>query len=132
MNVDQNVEQCVIMVIEDNPDNMDLVTEILEDEGYVVEGFDRVKPGLERLKAGGIDLVLMDVSLPDMNGLEATRIIKADDALKNIPVLALTAHAMANDERTCLAAGCDAYLTKPIDDDLLLQRISYFLEVKHA
>jgi len=122
----------VIMVIEDNPDNMDLVTEILEDEDYVVEGFDRAKPGLERLKAGGIDLVLMDVSLPDMNGLDATRIIKADDALKNIPVLALTAHAMANDERTCLAAGCDAYLTKPIDDDLLLQRISHFLEVNDA
>jgi len=84
------------------------------------------------LQSGGIDLILMDVSLPDMNGLDATRIIKKDDALKHIPVLALTAHAMANDERTCLEAGCDAYLTKPIDDDLLLQRISDYLEVKHA
>jgi len=127
-----SVVKRVIMVIEDNPDNMDLVTEILEDEDYSVEGFDRAKPGLERLQAGGIDLILMDVSLPDMNGLDATRLIKQDDALKHIPVLALTAHAMANDERTCLAAGCDAYLTKPIDDDLLLQRISFFLEVKHA
>jgi len=122
----------VIMVIEDNPDNMDLVTEILEDEDYTVEGFDRAGAGLERLQSGGIDLVLMDVSLPDMNGLDATRIIKKDDALKHIPVLALTAHAMANDERTCLEAGCDAYLTKPIDDELLLQRISYFLETFHA
>jgi len=122
----------IIMVIEDNPDNMDLVTEILEDEDYSVEGFDRAKAGLERLKSGGIDLVLMDVSLPDMNGLDATRIIKQNDALKHIPVLALTAHAMANDERACLNAGCDAYLTKPIDDDLLLQRISHFLEVNHA
>jgi len=122
----------VIMVIEDNPDNMDLVTEILEDEDYTVECFDRADAGLERLQSGGIDLVLMDVSLPDMNGLDATRIIKKDDALKHIPVLALTAHAMANDERTCLEAGCDAYLTKPIDDDLLLQRISYFLEAFHA
>jgi len=122
----------VIMVIEDNPDNMDLVTEILEDEDYTVEGFDRAGTGLERLQSGGIDLILMDVSLPDMNGLDATRIIKKDDALKHIPVLALTAHAMANDERTCLDAGCDAYLTKPIDDDLLLQRIIYFLEVKLA
>jgi len=127
-----SVVKRVIMVIEDNPDNMDLVTEILEDEDYSVEGFDRAKPGLERLQTGGIDLILMDVSLPDMNGLDATRLIKQDDALKDIPVLALTAHAMANDERTCLDAGCDAYLTKPIDDDLLLQRISFFLEVKHA
>jgi len=127
-----NMVKHVIMVIEDNPDNMDLVTEILEDEDYVVEGFDRAKPGLERLQTGGIDLILMDVSLPDMNGLDATRLIKQNDALKDIPVLALTAHAMANDERICLEAGCDAYLTKPIDDDLLLQRISFFLEVNHA
>ncbi len=122
----------VIMVIEDNPDNMDLVTEILEDEDYTVEGFDRARAGLERLQSGGIDLILMDVSLPDMNGLDATRIIKKDEKYKHIPVLALTAHAMAHDERSCLDAGCDAYLTKPIDDDLLLQRISCFLEVNRA
>ncbi|MFQ5519032.1 MAG: response regulator [Mariprofundus sp.] len=127
----------VIMVIEDNPDNMDLVTEILEDEDYSVEGFDRAVAGLERLQAGGIDLILMDVSLPDMNGLEATRLIRQDESVRegerrHIPVLALTAHAMANDERACLDAGCDAYLTKPIDDDLLLQRIAFYLEADHA
>jgi len=121
-----------IMVIEDNPDNMDLVTEILEDEDYTVEGFDRAGTGLKRLKAGGIDLVLMDISLPDMNGLEATRLIRQDESIKDVPVLALTAHAMANDERICLDAGCDAYLTKPIDDELLLQRIAYYLEAGHA
>jgi len=122
----------VILVVEDNPDNMDLVSEILEDEGYEVIGFERAKPAIERLQQGGIDLVLMDISLPDMNGLDATRIIKADDQMKAVPLFALTAHAMANDERLCMDAGCDVYLTKPIDDELLLQRIHHFLEVSHA
>jgi len=122
----------VIMVIEDNPDNMDLVTEILEDEDYTVEGFDRARAGLARLQSGGIDLVLMDISLPDMNGLEATRLIRQDTSMNHLPILALTAHAMVNDERDCLNAGCDAYLTKPIDDALLLQRIAYYLEANHA
>jgi len=121
-----------IMVIEDNPDNMDLVTEILEDEGYHVEGFERAKLGLERLQSAGIDLILMDISLPDMNGLEATRIIKQDPELSHIPIFALTAHAMANDQRMCLEAGCNAYITKPIDDDILLQHIADFLEENHA
>jgi len=116
----------VIMVIEDNPDNMDLVTEILEDENYKVEGFNRARTGLERLKLGNIDLILMDISLPDMNGLDATRLIRQDGSISHIPILALTAHAMINDERLCLDAGCDAYLTKPIDDELLLQRIAYY------
>ncbi|MDQ6992916.1 MAG: response regulator [Mariprofundus sp.] len=122
----------VIMVIEDNPDNMDLVTEILEDEDYTVEGFDRARPALARLQSGGIDLILMDISLPDLNGLEATRLIRQDQRICHIPVLALTAHAMANDERDCLDAGCDAYLTKPIDDEMLLQRIAFYLEANHA
>lgn len=116
-----------ILVVEDNPDNMALMEEILEDANFDIEQAVRAEDGIERLHQGGIDLVLMDVSLPDMDGLEATRIIKADDALRVIPVIGLSAHAMDRDREAALAAGCDEYQTKPIDEKALLQVIDHLL-----
>ena len=116
-----------ILVIEDNPDNMALVEEILEDAGFNIQMAGRAEDGIERLKQGGIDLVLMDVSLPDMDGLAATRIIRADESLKEIPIIGLSAHAMKDDKQAALDAGCNEYQTKPIDENALLKSIHQFL-----
>ena len=115
-----------IVVIEDNPDNMDLIEEILEDAGHTMLKATLAEAGIATLREIGADLVLMDISLPQMSGLEATQIIKADAALRQTPVIALTAHAMDTDRETALAAGCDAYLTKPIDEAALLNTIQRF------
>ncbi|MBE9526326.1 MAG: response regulator [Proteobacteria bacterium] len=116
-----------ILVIEDNPDNMALVCEILEDADYLVQEAMRAEDGITRLKQGGIDLVLMDISLPEMDGMEATRLIKADNILKSIPVIGLSAHAMISDKEAALDAGCDDYQTKPIDEGALLTLIDNYL-----
>lgn len=117
-----------ILVIEDNPDNMALVEEILEDAGFDIQQAGRAEDGIERLHQGGIDLVLMDISLPDMDGLEATRIIRADKTLKMMPIIGLSAHAMKDDKEAALDAGCNEYQTKPIDEEALLQVIKRLLE----
>jgi len=116
-----------ILVIEDNPDNMDLVDEILDDAGLNVIQATRAEDGIERLLQEGIDLVLMDISLPDMDGLEATRFIKNNEKLKTIPIVGLSAHAMKHDKDAALAAGCDDYQTKPIDEEALLLTINRLL-----
>lgn len=116
-----------ILIIEDNRDNMTLLVEILQDAGFDTLQVMRAEDGLECLHRGGIDLVIMDISLPEMDGLEATRIIKADETLKEIPVIGLSAHAMENDRRVALATGCDDYQTKPIDEDELLRIINQLL-----
>ena len=108
-------------------DNLDLVTEILEDEGYNVTGAGCAKDGIRLLGKGGIDLVLMDIGLPDMDGLEATKIIKSDSSTKMVPVVALTAYAMKGDKERVLDAGCDEYLTKPLSEDELLETIRRFI-----
>lgn len=116
-----------ILVIEDNPDNMALAEEILEDAGFITVQEIRAEDGIARLQQGGIDLVLMDVSLPEMDGLEATRIIKTFEALKKIPIVGLSAHAMTKDREAALQAGCDDYQTKPVDEDALLEAINRLL-----
>jgi len=112
-----------ILVIEDNPDNMDLVDQILEDAGYEMFGAINAELGLELLKAHTFNLILMDISLPKMSGLEAIKIIKNDTGKQHIPIIALTAHAMQTDKENALAAGADAFLTKPIDEERLLSTI---------
>ena len=116
-----------ILVIEDNLDKMALVCEILEDADYLVQEAMRAEDGITRLKQGGIDLVLMDISLPEMDGMEATRLIKADNILKSIPIIGLSAHAMISDKEAALDAGCDDYQTKPIDEGALLTLIDNYL-----
>ena len=115
-----------ILVIEDIELNRDLLVQILEEDFEVITAEDGAA-GIARAAEERPDLILMDLSLPVIDGWEATRRLKADEALKSIPVIAVTAHAMQGDEEKARAAGCDDYVTKPIDEDLLLEKIRGFL-----
>ncbi len=113
----------MILVVEDNPDNMKLMTWALEDAGYQFEGVGTAEEGLKVLASGRFDLVLMDISLPGMDGKEATRRIRADGRLAGLPVIAVTAHAVTGESEAILGSGASAMVTKPIDEDLLLDVI---------
>lgn len=104
-----------ILVVEDNPLNMELVCDILEVNGYVVYQASAADEGIKIAKENIPHLILMDIQLPGMDGLSATQILKDDITTKDIPVVALTAHAMKGDEQKALEAGCSGYITKPID-----------------
>jgi two-component system cell cycle response regulator DivK len=104
-----------ILVVEDNPANMKLTVFLLEKAGHEsIQAVD-AESGLRAAQAQRPDLILMDVQLPGMDGLEATVLLKADPATRRIPVIALTALAMRSDEERTRAAGCDGYIAKPID-----------------
>lgn len=115
-----------ILVVEDVDLNRDLLVQLLEDDYEVITAADGEK-GFEYAVQEQPDLVLMDLSLPVLDGWEATRRIKALPGMKDLPVLALTAHAMPGDEEKAKAAGCDDYLTKPIDEELLFEKLESFL-----
>jgi CheY-like chemotaxis protein len=117
-----------ILVVEDNELNMDLLVQLLEDEYEVLTAMDGAA-GIELAERERPDLILMDLSLPVIDGWEATRRLKANDDLKHIPVIALTAHAMMGDEAKARARGCDDYLAKPLDEDLLFEKLDRFLGV---
>ena len=104
-----------ILVVEDNSLNLELVTDLLEAAGFSVASARTAEEGLRLARATLPDLILMDLSLPGMDGLAATRTLKADPATAHLPVIALTAHAMRGDQEMALQAGCDDYLAKPID-----------------
>ena len=116
-----------ILIVEDTEYNRDLLMQLLEEDYETLAAGDGAA-GVEMAARERPDLVLMDMSLPVIDGWEATRRIKADSALKAIPIIALTAHAMQGDEEKALAAGCDDYLTKPIDEDLLFSKLRRHLE----
>ena len=111
-----------ILYVEDSPQNRDVVRRYLSGLFEVIEAEDG-EHGVERVRRDEPALVLMDLSLPRLDGWEATRRIKADEKLRQIPVLALTAHASREDQARAQAAGCDEYLTKPVDRDLLIEAI---------
>jgi len=115
-----------ILIVEDNALNLELLVQLLEDE-YELNTADNGAAGVEVAQQERPDLILMDMSLPVMDGWEATRRLKADDSVNHIPIIALTAHAMSNDEEKALAAGCDGYLSKPLDEDLLFDKLGQFL-----
>lgn len=102
-----------ILVIEDNPTNMRLATIVLENAGHVVVPADNAADGIALAHAERPNLILMDIQLPGMDGLTATRMLKADAATCGIPVVALTSYAMKGDDEKMRAAGCDGYLAKP-------------------
>jgi len=117
-----------ILIIEDNPMNMELATDLLEAAGYVVIQAGTAEEGIELARAEFPDLILMDVGLPGMDGLEATGNLKQDPTTKDIPVIAMTAHAMKGDEKKALAAGCAGYITKPIDTREFPKAVARFIE----
>jgi CheY-like chemotaxis protein len=116
-----------VLLVEDNEMNRDMLSRRLVRKGFevcmAVDGAD----GVAQAKAQVPDIILMDISLPIIDGLEATRQIKADEATAKIPVIALTAHAMGDDRDKALAAGCEDYDTKPIDLPRLLEKIEALL-----
>lgn len=116
-----------ILLVEDNEMNRDMLSRRLERKGYTVTCAVDGQQGLERARAERPDLILMDLSLPVLDGWEATRRLKADPDLCRIPVIALTAHAMASDEQQARAAGCDDYDTKPVELPRLLAKIEALL-----
>jgi CheY-like chemotaxis protein len=117
-----------ILLVEDNEMNRDMLSRRLARRGFEVVIAEDGQMGVDMAKSENPDLILMDMSLPVLDGWEATRRIKASEDTHNIPVIALTAHAMAGDRERTLAAGCDDYDTKPIEMPRLLEKINALLE----
>jgi two-component system cell cycle response regulator DivK len=103
-----------VLIVEDNPANLTLAIFLLESAGHVVITATDAEAGLTRARQERPDLILMDIQLPGMDGLEATTLLKRDEATRAIPVIALTALAMKGDEERIRAAGCDGYVAKPL------------------
>ena len=119
-----------ILIAEDELMNMKLLRDLLQKLGYdTVEATDG-EQGVEMTKRVKPALVLMDIMMPKMDGLQATRVLKADASTKNIPVVAVTAFAMTGDKESALEAGCDAYISKPINIHQLLKTLNQFLAVQ--
>ncbi len=117
-----------ILVVEDNTMNMDLVTYLLNTNGMnVTQAFDG-QEALKKVQGNAFDLILMDIQLPGMDGLEVLRVMREDLELKDIPVVALTAHAMKGDEKHFIEAGCIGYISKPINVAVFMDGIQTFLE----
>jgi CheY-like chemotaxis protein len=116
-----------ILVVDDNPQNLKLVRVLLSSEGYAVRTAADAEEALRLLEGYAPRLVLMDLQLPGMDGLELTRRLKADPRRRGMLVVALTAYAMKGDEEKARAAGCDGYVTKPIDTDGLPRLLARLL-----
>ena len=116
-----------ILIVEDNEMNRDMLSRRLERRGFTIVMAVDGQQGVDQARAERPDLILMDMSLPVMDGWAATQAIKADAELAKIPVIALTAHAMAGDREKAMAAGCDDYDTTPIELPRLLEKIGKFL-----
>jgi len=116
-----------LLLVEDNEMNRDMLSRRLIRKGYEVSIAVTGSEAIEKVRAERPDLVLMDISLPGIDGWEATRILKADPETRPIPVIALTAHALSTDREKSLAAGCDEYETKPVDLASLTQKIEALL-----
>ena len=118
----------VVLVVEDNPVNMKVCYALLDAYGYIVLQATDGMEGLRLAREHRPDLILMDMQLPDISGLEVTKQLKEDETLKSIPVVAVTAFAMVGDEERCRDGGCDGYISKPISISDLLQTIERFLD----
>jgi CheY-like chemotaxis protein len=120
-----------ILIIEDNQLNLELATDLLEANGFVVASAPTAEEGLRLARELLPDLVLMDFSLPGMDGLSATKNLKTDPATRHLTVVGLTAHAMKGDEELALNAGCNGYLTKPIDTRTFIAAVTEFIASAH-
>jgi CheY-like chemotaxis protein len=117
-----------ILLVEDNEMNRDMLSRRLERKGYqVIMAVDGAE-GVAKAESEAPDIILMDMSLPILDGWEATRRLKSNSRTKNIPIIAQTAHAMAGDREKCLEAGCDDYATKPVELRVLLEKIEMLLQ----
>ena len=117
-----------ILYIEDNNENRMLVRRILMVEGIDVVEVDNARDGITAAQDDPPDLILMDISMPGMDGLEATRKLREISVLDGVPIIAVTANVMKGDREETLAAGCDGYIPKPIDVDRFPEQVSFYLE----
>ena len=120
-----------ILIVEDIDFNRDLLVQLLEDNYETLTAPDGAT-GIALAEREHPDLIIMDLSLPGIDGWEATRRIKADPALQHIPIIALSSHAMRGDEEKAQKAGCDDYLSKPLDENLLFEKLEHFLGVNSS
>ena len=116
-----------ILIVEDNEMNRDMLSRRLERKGHTVSVAVDGRQGIDMARAGGFDLVLMDMSLPGIDGWETTRLMRAAPETRTVPIIALTAHAMAGDRDRALDAGCNDYDTKPVDLERLLGKMHALL-----
>ena len=117
-----------VLIVEDNPANLTLATFLLQSAGYMVVSATNAEAGVALAKTEQPDLILMDIQLPGMDGLEATALLKNDESTQAIPVIALTALAMKGDEERIMAAGCDGYIAKPLDYKEFLAKVARRLD----
>ncbi len=117
----------LITIIDDEPQNIELLSDLLQVTGYSTNEATNGKQGVELAKTSKPDLILIDIQMPEMDGLEATRILKADAATRDIPILALSSYAMKGDKERILEVGCDGYLAKPLDIKELLKTVAEYL-----
>ena len=117
-----------VLIVDDNPTNLKLVAYLVKAQGYEVETASDAEAAVASIAARRPHLILMDLQLPGIDGLELTRRLKADPATREIKVIAVTAYAMKGDHEKALAAGCDDYVTKPIDTRALPQVIARHLQ----
>jgi two-component system cell cycle response regulator DivK len=121
-----------VLIVEDNELNLKLLNDILEYHGYTVFTTQLGEPALELARQHRPDLILMDIQLPDISGMEATRRLKADEQTRAIPIIAVTAFAMSGDEAKVLASGCDAYVSKPFNIVEFLKLVERWTTENHA
>jgi len=117
-----------VLLVEDNPDNCEVMRTILSHHGYEVVEAHNGEDGVRLAEEEKPDIILMDLSLPKMDGWEAATIIKSKEELKNIPVIAITAHAMSGDEKKALEKGCDGYLSKPCTPRSVVDMVKKYLK----
>ena len=122
------MEKKTILVVEDNPLNMKLVKGLLKIGKYHMLEANDAESGIQLIRAQQPDLVLMDIQLPGMDGLAATKILKEDPSVENIPIVALTSYAMQGDKEKAMEAGCTGYIAKPIDTRKFLETVSQYLD----
>jgi len=119
-----------ILLVEDNEMNRDMLSRRLQRKGYCVVTAEDGEKGLSLARSEAPDLILMDISLPLMGGWEVTRLLKANESTRHIPIIALTAHAWVTDRGKAIEAGCDDYDTKPVEFARLSEKIENLLTVK--
>ncbi len=116
-----------VLYVEDNPDNRNLIRRVLSADGYDMIEAAKAEQAIEKLETEKIDLILMDINMPDMDGYTLTAKIKRIEKFAKIPIVAVTANVMRGDREKSLEAGCDGYIQKPIDIDTLTQQIERFI-----
>jgi len=121
----------LILIIEDEQMNLTLVRDLLKVSGYSTIEATNGEEGVELARTEKPDLILMDIQMPEMDGLEATRILKTDASTSNIPIVALTSYAMKGDKEKVLNTGCDGYLAKPFNIQELLKEVMKYIPVEN-